>query len=141
MISHQSGHYPTLLVIPHPKASGCHQSFKAYFGMAAMPKVCNVLSHAIRHLTALSWMKLLERTMMCMHITHTSVLTSLKLSGHRSCTAFLLKCCQSSRLGARCAEDAQSTGRGSWHCPPPGCIMAWCCARVRTVGAGRRQVP
>ena len=38
---------------------------------------------------------------MSMHITHASVLTGLNLSDHKSCTVFLLKCCQSPRLGAR----------------------------------------
>ena len=111
-----------LLVLPHPKACGCHQTFKDYVNMTAVSKACNVQSQASRCKNIQSWLKWLvqhhwlDQMAMFTHITHTSVLTGLKLSDHTSCTAFLLKRCQSPRLGAcvqkmhRAHDKAHDTG-------------------------------
>ena len=112
-----------VLVSPHPKACGCHQMFKAYVDMIAVSEACNVLSQAIRCLKTQSCSKWLlqhhwlDQTAMFTHITHASVLTGLKLCDHTSCPAFLLKRCQSPRLGAwvQKMHRAQVKAHGTDH--------------------------
>ena len=107
------------LVLPQPKASVCHQLFKAYVDMVVVSRACNILSQAILCLKTqpcLKWLvqhHWLDKTMIFMHITHASMLTGLKLSDHMSCTAFLLKRCQSPRFGA-CVQKMH-TALGEAH--------------------------
>ena len=118
--------------------------------MTAVSKACNVQSQASKmpQISSLGskWLvqhHWLDQMAMFTHITHTSVLTGLKLSDHTSCTAFLLKRCQSPRLGAcvqkmhRAHDKAHDTG----HPRLLHGLVLWPPAHCRRLPARLHQTP